>query len=136
MANGLNHVSLIEGKGSLQALKELLSLCDFSGPATLQLAAVNQQIIDGIKTVRAQPIMHRVRSSPAKAGMCRGMEVHVEFDEEKYSGTGVFLVASVLERFFALYTGVNSFTKMSAKTCQAEGYLKSWPPRAGANPLP
>jgi type VI secretion system protein ImpG len=134
--NGLNHVSLVEGKGSLQAVKELLSLCDFSGPATPQLAAINQQIIEGIKTVRARPIMHRVRSSAAKAGMCRGMEIFVEFDEEKYSGTGVFLVASVLERFFALYTGVNSFTKMIAKTSQAEGYLKSWPPRAGANPLP
>lgn len=134
--NCLNHMSLIDGKESLQALRELMSLCDFSGPATPQLAAVNQQLIDGIKAVRSRPTLERVRSSPSQAGMCRGMEVQLDFDEEKYSGTGVFLVASVLERFFALYTGVNSFTKLIAKTIQAEGYLKKWPPRAGAHPLP
>ncbi len=134
--NCLNHVSLVDGKMSLQALQELLSLCDFSGPATPQLAAVNQQIIEGIKAVRARPVVHWVKSSAARSGMCRGMELHLEFDEEKYTGTGVFLVASVLERFFALYTGVNSFTKLIAKTAQAEGYLKTWPPRAGPKPLP
>ncbi|MSU79256.1 MAG: type VI secretion system baseplate subunit TssF [Gemmataceae bacterium] len=133
--NCLNRVSLVDEKVSLKALQELLSLCDFSGPAT-QLAAVNHHIIEGIKAVSAQPIMHLVKSSAAKAGICRGMEVHLEFDEEKYTGTGVFLVASVLERFFALYTGVNSFTKMVARTSQSEGDFKSWPPRAGADQLP
>ena len=62
--------------------------------------------------------------------------MQIEFDEEKYMGTGVFLVASVLERFFALYTAVNSFTKLWAKTTQADGYLKKWPARAGAHRLP
>jgi type VI secretion system protein ImpG len=68
--------------------------------------------------------------------MCRGMEILMEFDEEKYTGTGVFLVASVLERFFGMYTGINSFTKVIARTIQAEGNLKAWPPRAGAHRLP
>jgi type VI secretion system protein ImpG len=132
----LNHVSLIDGKEGLAALKELFSLCDFSGPRTPQLAAVNQQIIDGIRAVRSRPIMERVRSSVSQAGMCRGMEILMEFDEEKYTGTGVFLVASVLERFFGMYTGINSFTKVIARTIQAEGNLKAWPPRAGAHRLP
>ncbi len=134
--NCLNHVSLIDGAEGLRALRELLSLCDFSGPTAPQLVAVNQQIIEGIKSVRSRPILERVRSSPSQAGMCRGMEVLLEFDEEKYTGTGPFLVASVLERFLALYTGVNSFTKLLARTTQAEGYLKKWPPRAGAHRLP
>ncbi|MBI2803456.1 MAG: type VI secretion system baseplate subunit TssF [Planctomycetes bacterium] len=134
--NCLNHVSLIDATGGLVALRELLSLCDFSGPATKQLSAVNRQIIDGIQAVKSRPVMERVRSSASMAGRCRGMEILMEFDEEKYTGVGVFLVASVLERFFALYTGVNSFTKLIAKTTQAEGYLKKWPPRAGAQILP
>jgi type VI secretion system protein ImpG len=133
--NVLNHVSLIDGRTGLAALRELLSLCDFSGPTTQQLAAVNRQIIDGIKSVRSRSVMAPVRSSAGRSGMCRGMAVEMEFDEEKYSGTGVLLVASVLERFLALYTGVNSFTKLMARTAQAEGYLKIWPPRAGANLL-
>ncbi len=31
----------------------------------------------------------------------------IEFDEEKYAGTGVYLFASVLERFLGLYCSVN-----------------------------
>jgi type VI secretion system protein ImpG len=134
--NSLNHVSLIDVHGGVQALRELLSLCDFTGPTTQQLAAVNQQILDGIKSVRSRPMLARVRGSSARSAHCRGMEVDMEFDEEKYTGTGVLLVASVLERFLALYTGVNSFTRLKAKTAQAEGYLKVWPPRAGAERLP
>lgn len=134
--NALNHVSLIEGEQGLQALREALRLCDFSGPLTQQLAAVNQQLVDGIQSVRSQPILTRVRGVGARAAHCRGMAVEVLLDEEKYSGTGVVLVASVLERFLALYTGVNSFTKLAVKTAQAEGYLKIWPARAGAHRLP
>jgi type VI secretion system protein ImpG len=134
--NALNHLSLIEGDGALEALRETLRLCDFSGPATGQLAAVNQQMVEGIQSVHSRPMMTRVRDRSAHTAQCRGMEVHVRFDEEKYSGTGVVLVASVLERFFALYTGINSFTRLLAGTTQAEGYLKTWPPRAGQDPLP
>jgi type VI secretion system protein ImpG len=134
--NSLNHVSLVDRPDGVQALRELLSVCDFSGPRTQQLAAVNHQIRDGIKSVRSRPVLARVRSTAARSAMCRGMEVEIEFDEEKYTGTGVFLVASVLERFLALYTGINSFTKFMARTAQAEGYVKVWPPRAGADLLP
>jgi type VI secretion system protein ImpG len=134
--NVLNHVSLVEGKQALAALRETLRLCDFSGLATQQLAAVNQQLIDGIQSVRSQPMMTRVRDASARAAHCRGMAVEVHFDEEKYSGTSVLLVAAVLERFFALQTAINSFTRLTARTTQAEGYLKTWPPRAGQDRLP
>jgi type VI secretion system protein ImpG len=64
-------------------------------------------------------------------GFCRGLEVSIEFDEEKYVGSGVFLFASILERFLGLYTSLNSFTQLTAKTRQREQPLKQWPPRAG-----
>jgi type VI secretion system protein ImpG len=134
--NALNHVSLIEGDGALAALRETLRLCDFSGILTQQLAAVNQQIIEGIQNVGSRPIMQRFRGGSPHTALCRGMEIDVQFDEDKYSGTGVVLVAAVLERFFALYTGLNSFTRLVARTAQAEGALKTWPPRAGQDPLP
>ena len=64
-------------------------------------------------------------------GFCRGLEVTVQFDEEKFVGSGVFLFASVLEKFLGLYTSLNSFTQLIATTQQREGPLKKWPPRAG-----
>jgi type VI secretion system protein ImpG len=60
---------------------------------------------------------------------CRGTDVTLEFDEEQYVGTGVFLLASVLQRFLGLYSAVNSFSRVTAKT--RKGVIKQWPPLAG-----
>ena len=68
-------------------------------------------------------------------GACHGTQLEIEFDEQQYVGTGVFLVASVLDRLLGLYTAVNSFAQVAAKTAQAEGVLKTWPVRAGADTL-
>jgi type VI secretion system protein ImpG len=57
--------------------------------------------------------------------------VSLEFDEEKFVGSGVFLFASVLEKFLGLYTSLNSFTQLIATSQQREQPLKRWPPRAG-----
>jgi type VI secretion system protein ImpG len=57
--------------------------------------------------------------------------VSLQFDEQQYVGSGAFLLASVLERFLALYASINSFVQMVATTQQREGVLKRWPPRAG-----
>ena len=63
------------------------------------------------------------------------MEVTIEFDEEKYIGSGVFLFACVLERFLGLYTSINSFTQLVARTKQDREPFKTWPPRAGEQGL-
>ena len=67
----------------------------------------------------------------AGAGFARGLEVELLFDESLYTGSGVFLFASVLDRFLGLYTTVNSFTQTVARSRQREQVLKKWPPRAG-----
>ena len=68
-------------------------------------------------------------------GFCRGVEITIELDESKYLGTGAFLFACVLERFFGLYTTINSFTQHVARSRQDGRIIKRWPPRAGAHPL-
>ncbi|MBM3994735.1 MAG: type VI secretion system baseplate subunit TssF [Planctomycetes bacterium] len=129
--NALNHVSLIGGEDSLAALRELLRLCDFSEPANRQLAAVNQQLIDGIQSIRSRPVMRQI-SAAGQAALCRGTEIAIDFDEEKYTGTGVLFMAAVLDRFFGLFAPVNSFTTLVVRRIQASGVLKQWPARSGA----
>ena len=89
-----------------------------------------QQQIAGITNVTSRRVVGRPPSLPWN-GVCRGIEVTIEFDEQKYVGSGVFLLASVLERFLGLYAAINSFTQLVAKTQQREEPLKQWPPRAG-----
>jgi type VI secretion system protein ImpG len=50
-------------------------------------------------------------------------------------GSGVFLFASVLERFLGLHATLNSFTQLIATTRQRETPIKRWPPRAGEQVL-
>jgi len=59
------------------------------------------------------------------------VQVVIEFDEDKYVGTGIFLFASILERFLGQYVSVNSFSQMVARTIQKKEVLKEWAPRSG-----
>jgi type VI secretion system protein ImpG len=127
----LNHLSLTDHDEGRHALQEILRLYDFSdAEAGQQLAAVNRQLIDGILAVSSRRVVGRVGGETA-AGFCRGVEVTIEFDEQKYLGSGVFLFACVLERFLALYASINSFSQLIAKIKQSEDVLKRWRPRTG-----
>jgi type VI secretion system protein ImpG len=123
----------VEGR---EALQEILRLYDFSDPRADQqgLPAVTRQVIDGITSLRCRRVVGRT-GGETSSGFGRGIEVTVEFDDPKYIGTGVFLFASVLERFLGLYTSVNSFTQLVGKRRQEPGYFKKWPPRAGEQQL-
>jgi type VI secretion system protein ImpG len=43
----------------------------------------------------------------------------------------MYLMATVLERFLALYASMNSFTKMSVRSRQRRKVVADWPARAG-----
>jgi type VI secretion system protein ImpG len=132
----LNHLSLTDPVEGRQALQEILRLYDFSevDSGQQQMAAVNRQLIEGIESVTSRRVVGRV-GGPIASGFCRGVEVSIEFDEQKYVGTGVFLMASVLERFLGLYASINSFSQLVARTTTGEGIMKKWPPRAGDQQL-
>lgn len=126
----LNHLSLIGNQtdGAPDSLQEILLLYDF-----LNSSATRKQIT-GIARVDARRVV-RQTGSRIGAGFVRGLETTVEFNEENYVGSGVFLFASVLERFLGLYASLNSFNQTVAKSQQREGIIKRWPPRAGEQTL-
>jgi type VI secretion system protein ImpG len=124
-----NDVRLQDGGDSvngsaLAALQEILRLYDF------QDSPVTRQRIAGLVELRAKPAVRRVGRGAA-GGFARGMEVELEFDPTQYTGSGLFLFASVLERFLGLYASVNSFAQTVVRVRQQPGELKRWPPRAG-----
>ena len=131
----LNHLSLVGGEESLHAFREILRLYDFSDPESgHHVTEVNRLLAEGITALSSRPVVARTGQSPA-SGFCRGIEVTLEFDEEKYVGTGAFLFASVLERFLGLYATVNSFCQLVARARQREGVVRRWAPRAGEQVL-
>jgi type VI secretion system protein ImpG len=131
----LNHLSVADATEGRDAFHEILRLYDVSDPGSeTQPAMVTRQLIEGIVSVSSRRVTGRL-SGAGLVSFCRGMEITIEFDEQKYVGTGVLLFASVLERFLALYTTINSFTQLVARTTQGDGPLKIWPPRAGDHTL-
>ena len=122
----LNHLSIVGGdaEGSPDALREILSLYNF-----MDSSATRKQIA-GVERVSSRRVV-RQTGSRIGSGFVRGIETTIEFDEEQYVGSGLFLFAAVLERFLGLYSSVNSFSQLAARVKQREGYLKRWQPRAG-----
>jgi len=127
----LNHLSLTDGDEGRDALREILALYDFADPQSPEeRAAVTRQMIEGIVGLSSRRVLGRVGGA-----FCRGVEVTLDLDEEKFVGTGAFLFAGVLERFLGLYCTVNSFSQLVARSRQTAGVLKKWPPRAGEQVL-
>ncbi len=118
----LNYLSLVdEGR---EALQHILQLYNFSDSPHLR----NQ--IAGIARVRSSRHFARVSADNGVIA-ARGTRVEVQLDEDQFVGGGVYLFASVLERFLALYAGINSFAQLVLTTSQRKGVVREWPPRAG-----
>ena len=120
----LNHLSLADNQLGAEALREILRLYDMLDTAE------TRTMIDGLTGISSRRMVGRVAGAQA-AGFCRGTEVTLHLDEDKFSGGGIFLFATVLERFLALYCSLNSFTKTVAKSNRRPGVLCEWAPRAG-----
>ena len=120
----LNHLSLINTENGADALREILKLYDFND------SAETRAMIEGVLGVGSRRVVGRA-ADDARGGFCRGVEVAVHFDEDRFSGSGVFLFSSVLERFLGLYCTINSFSKLVVTTNRREGEMRRWSPRAG-----
>ena len=120
----LNHLSIVGERDGADALREILKLYDFAD------SKVSGQHIAGILSVSSRRSVAPIRDGIGY-GFCRGMEITIEFDEDKYAGSGLFLFASVLERFLGLYASLNSATRLVARTRQLGAELKRWPFRSG-----
>jgi type VI secretion system protein ImpG len=125
----LNFLSAVEGGegNDPEVLQEILKLYDFA-----ESPAIQQQIL-GLVGVGSRQVWRRLRTGRG-SGFARGIEATLEFDESRYVGSGVYLFASVLEKFLGLYVSINAFSETVISTKQ-RGLLKRWPPRSGHQAL-
>jgi type VI secretion system protein ImpG len=117
----LNHLSIVE---AIDPLREVLKLYDFGGDPSVA------HQISGLIGITSRSKVARV-SSPHGVAFCPGVHVDLLVDEEHFAGSGVFLLGSVLERFFGLYSSINSFSQLKLRTVQRKGVLREWAPRTG-----
>ena len=93
--------------------------------------AIRKQV-DGVKALTSEPAVRRV-NTPGPIAFARGLKILLTLDESAFEGTGVFLLGSVLEQFFAKYVSINSFTETVLRS-QGRGEINRWVPQWGARP--
>ncbi|HUA85470.1 MAG TPA: type VI secretion system baseplate subunit TssF [Bryobacteraceae bacterium] len=118
----LNYLSIVDG--GVAALREILRLYNFAD------LAFHERQLQGIVDVSSRPALTQITSEEG-VSFVRGRRVEIEFDEEQFTGGGVYLFASLLERFLGLYVSLNSFTILAARTRQRKEALRQWLPRTG-----
>ena len=125
----LNYLSLVNAEnGTPEALQELLHLYNFAD------SSVTRKQILGITKIATRKVVRQI-GGRIGAGFVRGLETTLTFDEEQYVGSGLFLFASVLERFLGLYSSINSFNQLVVRTEQREENVRRFAPRAGEQEL-
>ncbi len=125
----LNHLGLLDRSSSDRAggVRELLSIfADLSDTVT-------ERRIRGIESIKSRAIVRRIRQDNG-FNAARGIEITVKIDEKAFEGSGIFLIGAALDRFFAEYTSMNSFTQTVIESTQ-RGIIKTWPPRSGSGRL-
>ncbi|MGF1462456.1 MAG: type VI secretion system baseplate subunit TssF [Maricaulaceae bacterium] len=124
----LNHLSITQGAQGALALKEIVSAYD------LRRSKETLAQIDLVTAIDSRPATAR---APGRFGLalCSGLDIALSLSTERFSGSGGYLLAAVLERFFANYCAVNSFTRLEARLTEGRGVLRRWPPRAGEQAL-
>jgi type VI secretion system protein ImpG len=125
----LNYLSLVDRapETGAEMLRDLLAL--YADPN--DAAAVRQ--VEGVRHVSYSPVVRRIPMvGPISYG--RGLEIALTVDDASFEGAGVVALGSVLERFFARYVSLNSFTQMRLQTT-ARGAVKTWPVRVGCRQM-
>ncbi|MBO0662663.1 type VI secretion system baseplate subunit TssF [Jiella sp. MQZ9-1] len=118
----LNHLSLADQGGS--ALKDILKLYAFRDtPETRQLAGSIASIETTSATTRIQ------------AGMVPGTEIALTFDPATIDRPSAYLFGAVLDRFFGLYTSINSYTRLTVHLRGQSRPVARFAPRAAERPL-
>ncbi|MEW5547893.1 type VI secretion system baseplate subunit TssF [Pseudomonas soli] len=121
----LNYLSLAD----VDALKVILETYDLPRYYDQHAEKVSRRLLGGLKAIRHQHVDRLHRGLPL-----RGLRTELTIDPEGYIGEGdLFVFASVLNEFFALYASLNSYHELRVKSTQGEVY--QWTPRMGLQPL-
>lgn len=123
-----NYLSLLDNSaGGAGMLKEMLQLYCRPGDRS----ALRQT--EGLISIQSQAAVKRL---PIAGPITHGHGVHIDLhcDESAFEGGGIFLLGSVLERFFARFAALNSFTQTSL-TSSTRGHVHRWPVRVGEQPM-
>lgn len=121
----LNYLSL----ANVDALKVILETYDLPRYYNGHAQRVSRRQMDGLEGIRHRQVDRLHRGLPV-----RGIRTELTMNPESFLGEAdLYLFASVLNEFFALYASLNSYHELHVKSTKGEVYR--WSPRMGQQPL-
>ncbi len=113
-----------------QVLRSVLGVYNLRAITDRQAARAGELRMQAIRNVTVRPAERLFRGAPV-----RGVEIQLDLDESGFLGEGdAFLFGSVLDRLFADYVSLNSFSQCKVSLHPSQT-VWSWPPRNGARTL-
>ena len=107
-------------------LRGILELYNYQALYDRQAARENVLRLEGLVSLDAKPVERLIRGAPV-----RGMSISMQMAEDSFAGEGdMYLFATVLNEFFALYASLNSFTELNVRGTKF-GEIYKWTPRLG-----
>lgn len=119
----LNH-QLLDGDGGVERLKETLALYNLVDNTQ------KAELFSLIRSLSTQPLTARLISDDPHS-LARGIQVTLTFSHEALGDPEYYLLCCLLDRLFALYAPVNSFTQLTTLIEREEHTRRVWPIRAG-----
>jgi type VI secretion system protein ImpG len=115
----LNYLSL--KTGGIKSLQALLQLYDIKGESK------NENVILGLTGLEVRPVNRLI-----KGALCQGVGIELSINPEQFKETSFYLLTAVLDRFFAQYVTINSFSQLTVvDNTERKNRLKQWPIRLG-----
>ena len=121
----LNYQSL----SNLPALRSVLRTYDFPAAFDNESARRTRLILSGLKSIQNTRMNRFWEGLPI-----RGIHTRMEIDAEHFICEGdMYLFASILNEFFALYSSINSFHELEVHSTSGTTYR--WQPRMGSQTI-
>ena len=117
----LNYANL--NNAGLADFQKMLTLYD------LPRSAISQRQINGIVGLESGTVRAWMRTVPVSSLM-PGIGIRMTVDEQAFVGSGLYVFAQVLDRYFGLNSQLNCFTQLEVVSAQTGEEILKCPPRS------
>ena len=124
----LNHLSVDSSGAGLDVLKEMLSLYDSAD------TPASRAVIERLSGVATAPAVARAPGG-GRIAFVGGVDVALEFEDSRLSGSGAFLLGCVLDAVLASFAAVNAFSRTTLRLKGERAPWRRWPARSGTRRL-
>lgn len=127
----LNHLFLSNHEHSLETLKSILYL--YISNTSNNNNQHHVTLIESITDIKSKSITIR-HPTDLRSGLCHGIEVTLEFNDDLVKIADFYVFASILARFFSLYCSIQTFIQLIIAS-KNHGEIARWKPMLGTKPL-